>query len=479
MANLIPSELFKNQNSRTNVFLSKLKQESGFKNKFKLRSGLGGKEVELVADQREYTNLEKVFDEGVRHPHKRGLLNKYEFVDTEGGRYIGTGSFFKTKEFGSTGGSGGGSKVTQEAESGQCVYNACYANTVGFSNGDLQKAYDSSNVDVTESQFGKINKLQEQWVISMQTSAIALARFNNKNLIFTNSYEHHRGSQFVKMIEKKFKELNRKEPYPFSNINKWNPADIWIVRTSAKQEIKTDINDATNIIQLNDLLTRWLTSNALVGVSLKQVGNRAKVTYHNYTERGDWRKPKWVFKSVSMGLRTFGKSKDVYINFPEGKMQCRAFEGDSAWQGTIKGKLADHGKVSGSAGQESIMGKYVKEHLRKTLSKDRNIKSDYYNNYDIRLRAWWEMLEKIKTEHGWQLNEMPKSQADLGSIIHAYKDQGGQLAPVNFWVSKYMGTELAYYIHEATKEQRDNLITSILSYASSQSEKSAPFVKIA
>ena len=76
------------------------------------------------------------------------------------------------------------------------------------------------------------------------------------------TYTFHRGSTFVNEIENKFKELNKAEkPKPFSDINKWSPADIYAVKNGVRFDFNqySSLGEFTNEFkeQLNELNTTF------------------------------------------------------------------------------------------------------------------------------------------------------------------------------------------------------------------------------
>ena len=112
--------------------------------------------------------------------------------------------------------------------------------------------------------------------------------YGNLKLFFTKkflykvlpkrNYTFHRGSDdFVKgVIEKSFKNTNQTD---FPDINKWNPADIWIV-----DESKISNYDFKDIIELpfyNQLLLKAYVARDIIGVSLKKT-KKVKMTQNNY-----------------------------------------------------------------------------------------------------------------------------------------------------------------------------------------------------
>ena len=169
-------------------------------------------------------------------------------------------------------------------------------------------------------------------------------------LIPKRNYTFHRGSDdFVKnVIEKTFKNTNQTD---FPDINKWNPADIWIV-----DETKINNYDFDGVVKLpyyNQLLLKAYAARDIIGVSLKKT-SKVKFSQQN------WKKPfiEPKFTKTSLGKRDFFKSKDGYLFWTGGEIQFRTFP---AFQGEIIGKTAKHGKISGDAGPTGPIGIVMKK----------------------------------------------------------------------------------------------------------------------
>ena len=80
-------------------------------------------------------------------------------------------------------------------------------------------AYAQVKVDAS---WEEIQNLSDDWVVSSISVAKGLYKALGRN-----TYSFHRGSEFVDMIGDLFKNIG--QTY-FSDINKWTPADIWMVQ---------------------------------------------------------------------------------------------------------------------------------------------------------------------------------------------------------------------------------------------------------
>ena len=272
----------------------------------------------------------------------------------------------KTDTFGGGKGSGGGSSGTTAGESSQCVYLQTIWNNpkTDFNEVELTQAFSQVKVNGT---LDMLLNLSEDWVASSIESAKLLYKILPKR-----NYTFHRGSDdFVKgVIEKTFSQTGQTD---FPDINKWNPADIWIVDESKISSY--DFSQVKELPYYNQLLLQAYQNRDIIGVSLKKT-KKARFTQQNYKK--PFKEPR--FTKTTLGKRDFFKSKDGYMFWSEGEIQFRTFP---AFQGEIIGKVAKHGKISGDGGPTGPIGIVMKKVGAKPIPprKDvtRMIKSNYNN----------------------------------------------------------------------------------------------------
>jgi len=424
--NLAPGELYKYQ-VRVDKFIEKLKKKSPF-----------------VLTTGETVVLK--YDKAVAD----AILNKVDptkiVLKSEDGTASYTlGKFAKTAEFGGAEkAAGAGSEITTLSESAQCVYaQALWNGTADYNDDDLKEAY--ASVKVNESLENILN-LSDSWKKSCIIGAELLyKRFGKKN------YTFHRGSSWVKNLEKVFMKLNKVDKL-FSNLNKWSPADIYMLSPVGAQ-IKFD-HTIDDIVELNRILYEALASGDIIGVSLKKMKKGGKIDYYNYDEE----KKVIEFDKFTTGSEGFFSSKDIYIYFTvNGKVQFRTFNEPTSWQGEIKGKIANGGKL----GYGPIQGVLRRLGL-KQLTDVKVLKSAIEKMDPIMLKKFYENYSRYSTD-GKKLS------------YDEFKDQVD--ANGKSWLfSKYIGLELIDIITDSNEQ--DDFITSSIQYASSQSELSAPFIKL-
>jgi hypothetical protein len=369
--------------------------------------------------------------------------------------------FKKTPEFGGGGGAGAGSTLTKLTESAQAVYaRAKWNGSVDFTRDDLEKAYKESDVDATFSDIW--GKLPGEWRDSCIAGANELfSLFGRKDYVF------HRGSRWVKELSKHWEKLNAQDGRVFTNINKWSPADIWMI---SREGSRVDLTQSKSLVELNNILLTELGCTpmnknpkdpTIVGVSLKFIsGQSAHSSWYNLTDK----RPIVTFESYTLngqsGNSDFFGSKDAYLYFSvDGKAQFRTFEaGPSSWQGELKGKSANQGKISYGGIQDLL----------------RFIGNGRYQLRDVRpLRSAIEKRDQsfLKEFHGYYLKytKGAKLGYDEFAARVAGQDQG--------WVfSKFLCTEMIDLITRNKIE--DSFVSGMVAYASSQSKLSGPFLKL-
>ena len=466
MVGLTPSQFWKDEyRYRIGLFLYKIKNKSNF------TLSKGNKSVKLLLSLNQYNSLKEAFDKG-----DSTALNNFVFADQKNNQYKGTGRFEKTSEFG---GGGGSTDKHSTFESAQCVYNAALMiPTTGykkykFTIEKLQAAFRSTDTKVSESRFKSIKDLSELWKISSELGAVYLKSKFPK--YFGSGYQHHRASsELVEHINKQFNKINRIEKV-FEQINKWSPADIWMVDRHYIKDFKKELKTTENFIQLNKLLEKSIKEKKLLGVSLKQMKRSTTLLWRNYSPfTTGIAQPSFKFKSFSLGLVSFTNSKNTHLFYEGGEFLFRYKDG--YFIGEVISKNSREGSVSGQNGPKSTIGKYAKDYLGKATTSGSNVltiilDSPASDGYTTLMDNFYENYKLCIENTG---------DAD-------YKDKPSFLAAVEdklykndkeWFVSKYIGTEIMSLISQATEENKNKFTTSVLTYATAQSELSAPYIII-
>lgn len=341
--------------------------------------------------------------------------------------------YVKTK---GSGGSGAGADATRLTESAQCVYCACRWNKKPYTQANLKAAVAQAPTD--EKIKNILEKLDDDWIKSCSLVADKLfSKYGNEK------YHFHRGDSWVDNLENHWKALNKKEE-KFSNLNKWSPADIYMTSAAGRQ---IDIKKAKNILQLNDLLLKAYKTKDIIGVSLKKVGSSVNFAEKNITTQ----RLQYNYKDYITGKRGFFLSGDSYITYDGGEIQFRRF--GTTWQGEIKGKFANMGKISGGPIASILKDEFKidfipqKDIVEKT---DKNLKLFYsfYKDVEPRPLPYKKFLEEVE-------------KLDL-----------------NWYISKILSTQLMSIVKNMSAAKRNQFVSSLLNYAGSESALSGPYVKV-
>ena len=238
------------------------------------------------------------------------------------------------------GGARGGKRIADLGECSQCIYAA-----ISFGLGreitmqdvtptNISKYAYKYQIDKTVKEI--INELPDVW---MASSILGANKLYSKFFKVNGTFTFHKGSPLVNTISSLFQAFKKNEGLSL-NINKWNPADFWLVSEDFDINV---LSDEKTMEGFNQQIQKQLLANKLIGISLKQMAGNATLTINNVdrTKKYDKKYEGYVFSN---------KSIDGYITLSGGtKLQFRATQGPNnltGWQGEIQGGLAAGGKIS-------------------------------------------------------------------------------------------------------------------------------------
>jgi len=355
---------------------------------------------------------------------------------------------------GAGGGSGAGAALTKLAESSQALYAALAFNVLGrkITNKDISKDNFQRAVGtaITDENFDKmINSLPDDWVNSSIAGANALyQKYSNKG-----KFTFHRGSQLVNQIEGAFTAINREEK-AFGNLNKWSPADIYMI---SNQGAIQQLTAEKTLKGLNSKMFELIKSNQVIGVSLKKItGNSGRITEKNFPGDGK------IISASYRGTTTKFDSMDGYIQWGKStteKIQFRSFGGETSltgWQGEIKGASANQGKVS-LGPINYILKRHGLQQLPTSLESAK-------------------LAEANTDAHCKQIATMMRTYGlidDVDATAQTIKSKSNK-----YRYSKYLVMQLLLTVQNATPQIQNEVVIDLYSYASSQASFSAPYIKM-
>ena len=356
---------------------------------------------------------------------------------------------------GAGGGSGAGAALTKLAESSQALYAALVFNVLGreMSIKDVTKENftRAAGSAITDEKFDSmVNNLPDDWINSSIAGANSLYRMYKGKGKFT----FHRGSKLVDAVEKTFTAINRQEG-AFGNLNKWSPADIYMVgggfNVGALQAEKT-------LKGLNEKMFEFIQSNQLIGVSLKKITGTGRISKKNFPT------DKKLMTASYRGTSTNLDAMDGYIQWGSQtteKIQFRSFGGEvslTGWQGEIKGASANQGKIS-LGPINFILNRHGLSKLPTSLVSAQLAR----NNTDQHAKNIAQMMITsgiVKSNQLDQTVEMIKQRSD------------------KYRYSKYLVMILLTTISNAPAQIRNQVVQDFYLYARSQATYSAPYIKL-
>lgn len=351
-----------------------------------------------------------------------------------------------------------GALQTRNVESAQCLYAALAFRSLGrkinetdvsVSNFEKCKLF----IDV-DAKFEDMVNIADDWIASSIKGANELYSKVSKNVNWT----FHRGSQKVNLIESKFKELNRKEKL-FSNINKWSPADFYLVGNSMGESDWKSIKDVASIKGLNQLMIQFIDENKLIGVSLKKIAQSAKpFKFYNLTKDRNAGDIKYVGTTIFKKDNNPLSAMDTFTNWKPGgryEIQWRSDSGGpSGWKGEIQGAAANQGKISFGPMNEILDSFNLPEIPNYTNSSKLN---------DVALIK--EIYKDIQN-----IQKMNMSEDEFVAQVKLKDDK---------WkYAKFTGVKFAKILESQNQTVQDRIVKEIYFYANSQSPNSGPYGKI-
>lgn len=369
----------------------------------------------------------------------------------------------KTTLFGSNKGSGGGADATALFEGA-----ACWVTAYRYS---LRKDIDpeyiitmtdleavSASVD-TDKSLAAIHEFLINDSAWMKSSIRTANKLYGATKYRNTKFKFHRGTSIVNIVEGHFKNVNAADGRPFSNINKWTPADIYMCDHSFDTSVIT--NEMIFQGGINKVLLDLISEKKLIGVSLKKVESAtANLTEHNFTRASlTVKKP---FESV--GSKTLMNSMDIYVKGTGVSVQFRATDAEGkTWQGEVMGSSAKHGKVGGG-----VMN-YI---MASVYGSGNGVWSEYPNAAAVSVAARGSSLDQ-------KIFKLAKKNAQYVCASGEEVDLDAISNMRTQWkFAKYIGLLVVDRLMSGSKDERDEMTTRIYLYATSASDNSAPYIKI-
>lgn len=454
-------------------------------------------------------------------------FNSIKF-QTSDGRTVTIHDFAKTSEFGGEFGgketasgkvSAGGTATTKMAESLQCWYTAAafmlkhfgYADEKSGHEGDAYEQFvanidkiaphvhaDLSKEEAAQrpgpvSKKGKISN----WEWTLINTALAIEESPKFKHEDKTSFHFYRdaSTELAGKLKLLFAQANNNEmrqtgSKPFKGSDKWNPADMWIVRASSLSKIEkyfeeNQDNDKFTFAEYNNQLQKWFDNNDLVGVSLKagdrKTGMHASIMNSRHgedVEDTEKRKtPKATFDTISIPTRfkegdilTSAKSVNIILNVGRADymINMRTF-GDnvSSWSAEVIGKGARGGKMGLLLVQRELFTTAEEQGIDKSKV-DLQVKEVQSYSPERFVEEILIMNKKLSAINGmW-----------AAGVKDLNEDEQNLLTKPDQWLfSKLIGMKIAFLL-ERYDEMADIFANKMFKYAFSEHEHSAVYMKV-
>lgn len=351
--------------------------------------------------------------------------------------------------------SGAGSRVTDIGESFQCwALSARQKKGSKLVSGDegvdlVDRTHVTAKVDIKEIK----KEATPEWIAS--GVGIANKFFEKEGLI--GNYEFHHDSPMMNAISSHFNKVKKLAGVNI-NINKWNPADIWVVKAGQPAEIIKEVRNTKTLSELNHYIEKQFTSKRLIGVSLKKapIENMIKRKVVNLGEGAVS-----DVKFVNLRNHTIDKvtTKDCYIDFTngsaKGSIQFREFSGKDH-QGEIKGTNANNGKVGGG-NYIMLLKRALGDRLPSYFLDLKNKTKLYSGGKPAMVNNFIENVVRANKGSAGKLS--PKETETLLTNIQKIKTQD--------WHSCYFSMQLAAVVNTMTVKQKDDFMYNLIAFASS------------
>ena len=347
--------------------------------------------------------------------------------------------------------SGGLKTDEQETLAGIFIVTKLMNPKTDYSFEDLEKFGDTNTV----SKF-KIGSMYEKagkgWINSSTVIAEKLYA-----LYKGHKFQVHQrsGSKFEANISKAAKELIKKSGHVMG-LDKWNPADIWLVKKGFEN---TKFNQFKTIQELNAWIQEQHVAKNVIGVSLKQVGKTAKTEIFNAGKA-----PEIRYDGFDVGKSGFAAAMNGTIYFNAGDFVLRSFGRPVSINAEINGKMAQGGKV-GSGPLFNIVKRYAPRFKTPTHQEIARV----YKKTPMKIvKRLYDGMHKYDPVNARKF----KSAEEFASFISKKPNE------LIYVISKTQVCDVLDAVGSMSKQTRNHFVSSIIAYASSSTEISSMFIKV-
>jgi len=414
---------------------------------------INGKDLEI----KNTSNNMKSIDDYVDNKEKSFNL------ELKSGKMITSLQIGKSPIFGGQGKGGGMTGQTADAESLQCIFIAAMlaeGTKKPFSHFSVETLSQYKNKVDVDVPFERYAGLDGTWHESGYVTAKALI---DKGYV-TKNHIIHRGSKTMNAIYAKKSKARKNEGLPPMQNDKWNPGDIWAVRSGV--DVNERISDQSQALCNQTTLENFL-SRDIVGISLKKINSlklKPKVSEYNIEKKSlDTHKFKGVTIETVKG-KGIWTAKHGFAYFDSGsRLDIRA----PNLFNPLNMEIIQKGARGGRTGYNQITYS-TKTHLNtnlpsNTMLKDQAQKLASKNPPKVLMDNFYKMVKKVHPGY-------TKSDHEVGIA-----EKQGQA----HFIHVVLGvTHIAYALMNASASKRNDFISEIVNVAGAKTNDSSAYVKV-
>ena len=296
-------------------------------------------------------------------------------------------------------------------------------------------------------------KASKMWMdSSMRTAnfAFGLSQIGKDFIVHQRS-----NSRFVTNISKQAGMLIKEAGFRMG-LDKWNPADIWLVHPSLQN---TDFTKYKGIVELNKWILGEYNKGRLIPVSLKMTGKNVKLDIKNANTIDKMFK----YEGFDVGKTGYVQALNGTIYWEGGSMIIRNFGRPESVSGEINGQFAQGGKVKMSIIVDAInrVGGRVRTKTHQEII------GLYDRTPMVVFKKLFEDMKVLDPSTATKYN-MDQFQSDIETKTNKY----------NYLISKYQVGDIMKAFLRLSTEQKNKVILAAVGYAGSETEISSVHIKI-
>lgn len=258
--------------------------------------------------------------------------------------------------------------------------------------------------------------------------------------------------------------------FQIAKKDSWNPADIWLIRSSKLDTYKKELDDSVNVQECNAILIKAFSKKDIVGISLKK-NNGRKLNYDLVNLKTSSVDDDVEFLTFKLNIPYNEKSKSFtsVTSKLEVKYQGKIYSmGIKSNQGGI-GNITYEFVGSGAA---AFLGKVPKDMLKLELRKDRVKMPEHVHYMKFNESDFEKKLKVIKSN-----KNLFKVDGTLDGFVNQLQESWSKgRSKDNVVISQIV--EFAFIIAKMTSKRRSEFIRNLFFMAQKKGSMFGPFGKL-